>query len=168
MQRSIALAILVTAAFSATAEAQEARVKVVYNSQTIGMFERVVTVQGAAADRLANPTAADLKPYLVATQKALAEREGYTEQLYGANHYALAEGRLVETSVIDPSGRTLYTSRDPLENRARETQMVKQMRTFENEAQPDDVVGLAPPTHHRNAAVSPVRSFPFIRRSSAE
>lgn len=169
MLRSIALAILVGAACSAVAEAQEARVRFVFRSPSIGFFEHQVTVKGLDADRLQSPSPADLKPYLRDAQKALADREGYTERLYGANHYTLASNKLVESTVVDGSGRTLYTSRDPLENRNRDPQPVRTIKTFETSEAPEPVMGFAPVESratraHRQAAAQ-VRNSPFLRHS---
>ena len=56
------------------------------------------------------------------------------ERLYGANHWTLASGKLSESTVTDVSGRVVYTSRDPVEDRTREPRMVRPIRTFENDA----------------------------------
>lgn len=169
--KNVALAILVGLSFSALAEAQEARLRFVYKTQQVGsgFFEHHITVHGADASRLLSPSPSDLKPYLRDAQKALADRQGYTERLYGANHHTLASGRLVESSVIDVSGRTVWSSRDPLENRNREPRPVTPIRTFAADDQPDSVVGFAPvqsrQTKARRQAASQVRNSPYLRRA---
>lgn len=163
--RSIALAILVGAASMAPAFAQEARVRFVFRSGTIGFFEHAVVVRGPEANRLSSPSPADLKPYLVAAQKALAEREGYSERLYGSNHFTLASGKLVESSVTDASGRMMYTSRDPVENRARPPRVVTPVRGLEAGDAPEPVVGFAPVSGRgRRRAPLQMKAFPFMRQ----
>lgn len=168
MLRSLALGILVLSASSAVVEAQEARVRFVFRSPSVGFFEHQVVVKGPEANRLLSPNPGDLKPYLKEAQKALATREGYSERLYGANNNTLASGRLIESQVLDVTGRTMYTSRDPLENRNREPRAVKPIRTFEADGQPDSVVGFAPietrNTKMRRQAAAQVRQSPFLRR----
>jgi hypothetical protein len=149
---------------TATAQAQEARVRFVFSSPSVGTFEHQVTVQGSEAHRLATPSPADLKPYLVAAQKALAEREGYSERMYGPNNGSLASGKLVESTVSDAGGRVLYSSRDPAEDRARERRMVRPIRTFEADAEPTDVVGFAPVSGSRARRSAVVVRLPAIRR----
>lgn len=172
MKNVLALAILVGAASSTWVEAQEAKVRFVFKTQQVGsgFFEHQITVRGSDANRLLTPNPSDLKPYLRDAQKALADRQGYSERLYGANNHTLASGKLVESSVQDVTGRTVWSSRDPLENRNREPREVKPIRTFEADEQPDSVVGFAPvqsrATRTRRQAASQVRNSPFLKRST--
>ena len=154
----------------ATAGAQEVRVRFVFQSPSVGLFEHQVTVSGPASYRLNAPTQADLKPYLIVAQKALAEREGYSEKLYGANHYTLASGRLVEASVWNPEGRKLYSSKEPVENDDRDQVAAKPARAIKllDTGADDASVGFAPvpaaPSRTSHASDAPVRSGAARRR----
>lgn len=86
-------------------------VVVVLQSQRIGKFVHRAALARWEARKLENPTAADLKPFLVRAQTALAERLGYSERLFGDKNFNLADGRLVEITVREADDRVIYTYR---------------------------------------------------------
>lgn len=71
-------------------------------------FQKRVT--GEEASRLAHATERDLKPYVLAARKALAEREGFSEKIYGPDHYKLIPGvKVRDLSAVDArTGVQLY------------------------------------------------------------
>jgi hypothetical protein len=161
----IRLAILISLAVPLAALAQEARVRIVFRTDNAGNFEHRSDVRGLAAQRLSSPTPADLKPYVTAAQKALAERQGYGERIFGADNHRLARGRIVETTVTDPSGRTLWTSREPLEGDVRfGTSVARQ--TFEPQDTGDGDLGFAKGGRGKPARSGGTmsRAWPFIGR----
>lgn len=161
--RSIATAILVSLSLPLTAGAQEARVRIVFRTDTSQTFEHRSVVRGPPAQRLGSPTPADLKPYVLAAKKALAERQGYGERVFGADNHRLARGRVIEASVQDAGGRTLWTSREPLEAEASRTPTLAK-RTFE--PQDDDDAGFGPGGgrgKRARASGGTSRQWPFLR-----
>lgn len=162
--RSIATAILVSLSLPLTAGAQEARVRIVFRTDNAQAFEYTSVVRDAAAQRLGSPTPAELKPYVLVAQKALAERQGYAERVFGADNHRLACGRVIETSVQDAGGRTLWTSREPLEAEASRAPTLAK-RTFEPRDADDDS-GFGPGGGRGKRARAPggmSRQWPFLR-----
>ena len=118
MKKNLCLAVLTGLSLVQSVAAQEAQVRVEIRTTRIGPFVYSANVSGRAADGLFDPTPSNLKPFLIAAQKALAEREGYSERLYGPDHHRLvSDMRVSEIRVTDrTTGRIAYSSRTQQES----------------------------------------------------
>jgi hypothetical protein len=166
MLRSLAI-ILVPLGLATAGSAQEARVKIVLRSDNGRVFEHRTTVRGAESHRLASPSPADLAPYVTAAQKALAERNGYAEGIFGGSNNRLASGRLVESAVEDAGGRTLWSSRPPLESESRRSSSVARATFEAPEPDAGDDSGFAERGKgavRRGHAQKLMRMYPFVGR----
>lgn len=93
-------------------------VVVTLDSPRIGKFVHRIALARWEARKLENPAPADLKPFLLRAQTALAERLGYSERVFGVSNFRLADGRLVEISVCDADARVLFTYRPRTRSRS--------------------------------------------------